>query len=146
MKIKDIVLLALFSVSCTAQSEVYKYVDKSGNVTYSNAPQKDAQKLKLPPLTVVPRTNLELETKTPEPSADKNEERRETVEKMIAEKTKLLEERKKEYNDGEPERIGSERNYQRYLDRIQRLKNEIALHEENIGTLKLELQNLDNTN
>ncbi|MEE8289632.1 MAG: DUF4124 domain-containing protein, partial [Nitrosomonadaceae bacterium] len=116
------------------------------NVTYSNAPLKDAQKLKLPPLTVVPRTNLELETKTPEPSADKNEEHREALEKKIAEETKLFKEKKKEYNGGEPERIGSERNYQRYLDRIQQLKNEIAIHEQNIRTLKLELQNLGNPN
>ncbi len=142
MKINDIVFLALFSVSFTAQSELYKYVDKSGNVTYSNVPLKDAQKLELPPLTVVPRTNLELETKTPELSA--NGKHRDAIEKKIDDEIKLLEEKEKEYNNGEPERIGSERNYQRYLDRIQRLKNEISLHEKNIGTLKLELQNLGN--
>lgn len=143
MKINDIVFLALFSVSFTAQSELYKYVDKSGNVTYSNVPLKDAQKLELPPLTVVPRTNLELETKTPELSA--NGKHRDAIEKKIDDEIKLLEEKEKEYNNGEPERIGSERNYQRYLDRIQRLKNEISLHEKNIGTLKLELQNLGNS-
>jgi len=142
MKINDIVFLALFSVSFTAQSELYKYVDKSGNVTYSNVPLKDAQKLELPPLTVVPRTNLELETKTPELSA--SGKHRDAIEKKIDDEIKLLEEKEKEYNNGEPERIGSERNYQRYLDRIQRLKNEISLHEKNIGTLKLELQNLGN--
>lgn len=142
MKINDIVFLALFSVSFTAQSELYKYVDKSGNVTYSNVPLKDAQKLELPPLTVVPRTNLELETKTPELSA--NGKHRDAIEKKIDDEIKLLEEKEKEYNNGEPERIGSERNYQRYLDRIQRLKNEISLHEKNIGTLKFELQNLGN--
>jgi len=146
MKINGIVFLALFSVSCIAQSEVYKYVDKNGNVTYSDAPLKDAQKIELPPLTIMPKINLESETKTPEPSTDENEEHREALEKKIAEETKLFEEKKKEYNGGEPERIGSERNYQRYLDRIQQLKNEIALHEENIGTLKLELQNLGNPN
>ena len=146
MKINDIVFLALFSISCTAQSEVYKHVDKSGNVTYSNAPLKDAQKIELPPLTVMPKINLESETKTPEPSADGNEKHREALEKKIAEETKLFEEKKKEYNGGEPERIGSERNYQRYLDRIQQLKNEIAIHEQNIRTLKLELQNLANPN
>jgi chromosome segregation ATPase len=146
MKINDILLLALFSVSCSAQSEVYKYVDKSGNITYSDTPLKDAQKLELPPLTVVPSTNIKLETETLETSVDKNEGHREAINKMIAEETKLLEEKKKEYNGGKPERIGSERNYQRYLDRIQQLKNEIALHEENIGTLNLELQNLGDPN
>ena len=146
MKINDILLIALFSVSCSAQSELYKYVDKSGNVTYSDAPLKDSQKLELPPLTVLPRTNIEPETRTPKTSVDKNEGHHETIKKMIAEEIKLLEEKKKEYNGGEPERVGSERNYQKYLDRIQRLKNEIALHEENIGTLNLELQNLGDFN
>lgn len=46
---------------------------------------------------------------------------------MIADEVKLLEDKKKEYNDGEPKRFGSERNYQKYLDRIQRLKDEIVL-------------------
>lgn len=146
MKINGIVLLALFSFSYTAQSEVYKHVDKSGNVTYSNAPLKDAQKLNLPPLTVMPRTNLELKTRASTPSVDRNKGRRGIVEKMISDETKILEDKKKEYNDGEPERIGNERNYQRYLDRVQRLKNEIALHEENIRTLKIELQDLGSPN
>lgn len=146
MKINNILLIALFSFSCSAQSELYKYVDKNGNVTYSDAPLKNAQKLELPPLTVVPTTNIAPETRTRKTSIDKNEGHHETIKKMIAEEIKLLEEKKKEYNGGKPERIGSERNYQRYLNRVQRLKNEIALHEEKIGTLNLELLNLGNPN
>jgi len=65
---------------------------------------------------------------------------------MIANEVKLLEDKKKEYNDGEPERFGSERNYQRYLDRVQRLKDEIVLHEENIRSLEIELQDLASPN
>lgn len=146
MKIYVIAFLALFSVSLIAQSEVYKYVDESGNITYSDARLDNSQELELPPLTVVPRTNIEIETQAPESFADKDEERRKTVEKMINEESKLLGEKEKEYNNGEPERIGSERNYQRYLDRIERLENEIALHKEKKGALELELMNLDNPN
>lgn len=147
MKIYVIAFLALFSVSLIAQSEVYKYVDESGNITYSDARLDNSQKLELPPLTVVPRTNIEIEeTQAPESFTDKDEERRKTVKKMINEETKLLGEKEKEYNNGKPERIGSERNYQRYLDRIERLENEIALHKEKKGALELELMNLDNPN
>lgn len=146
MKIYVIAFLALFSVSLIAQSEVYKYVDESGNITYSDDRLDNSQKLELPPLTVVPRTNIEIETQAPESFTDKDEERRKTVKKMINEETKLLGEKEKEYNNGEPERIGSERNYQRYLDRIERLENEIALHKEKKGALELELMNLDNPN
>ena len=67
------------------------------------------------------------------------------IEEKIAEEVRLLEEIKKEYNNGEPDRLGSERNYQRYLDRVQRLKDEITFHEENIRVLRLELQGLSNS-
>jgi septal ring factor EnvC (AmiA/AmiB activator) len=146
MKVYVIAFLALFSVCLIAQSEVYKYIDESGNITYSDTRLDNSQKLELPPLTVVPRTNIEIETQAPESFTNKDEERRKIVKKMINEETKLLREKEKEYNNGEPERIGSERNYQRYLDRIERLENEIALHKEKKGALEHELMNLDNPN
>lgn len=146
MKINSIVFLALFSFSCITQSEVYKHVDENGNVTYSNTPLKNSRKLSLPPLIVMPRTDLESKIRTPTPSANYNKKQREVVKKMIADEVKLLEDKKKEYNDGEPDRFGSERNYQRYLDRIRRLKDEIALHEENIRALEIELQDLTSPN
>ncbi len=146
MKINSIVFLALFSFSCTTQSEVYKHVDENGNVTYSNTPLKDSKKLSLPPLIVMPGTDLESKIRTPKPSENYNKKQRKVVKKMIADEAKLLEDKKKEYNDGEPERFGSERNYQRYLDRIQRLKEEIVLHEENIRALEIELQDLASPN
>ncbi len=146
MKINSIVFLALFSFSCTTQSEVYKHVDENGNVTYSNTPLKDSRKLSLPPLTVMPGTDLESKIRAPESSENYNEKQRKVVKKMIADEVKLLEDKKKEYNDGEPERLGSERNYQRYLDRVQRLKDEIVLHEENVRALEIELQDLASPN
>ena len=57
MKIKGSILLALFGISCIAQSHVYKHVDEDGKTSYSNAPLKDAKKLDLPPLTVIPQSN-----------------------------------------------------------------------------------------
>ena len=48
----------------------------------------------------------------------------------------------REYNNGEPERRGDERNYQKYLDRVQRLKDDIARTESAIASLKRELAGL----
>ena len=146
MKINSIVFLVLFSLSCTTQSGVYKHVDENDNVTYSNTPLKGSKKLSLPPLIVMPGTDSESKIKTPKPSGNYNEKPRKIVKKMIFDETKLLADKKKEYNDGKPERFGSERNYQRYLDRIQRLKEEIILHEENIKALEIELQDLASPN
>lgn len=146
MKINSIVFLILITFSFTSQSEVYKHVDKDGNVTYSNTPLRNGKELSLPPLTVIPKTTLELRTKDIKPQENYNKNQKEAVRKMIADEVKLLEAKRKEYNDGEPERFGSERNYQRYLDRVQRLKDEIFLHEENIKALEIELQDLASPN
>jgi hypothetical protein len=49
---------------------------------------------------------------------------------------------KREYNNGEPERQGDERNYQRYLDRVASLKSNIARTESDIAAIKRELAKL----
>ncbi len=49
---------------------------------------------------------------------------------------------RKEYNNGEPERNGDERNYQRYLDRVAEMKAAIARKEADVAALKRELSKL----
>lgn len=49
---------------------------------------------------------------------------------------------KAEYNNGEPERRGDERNYQRYLDRVSELKAGITRSESDIAAIKRELAKL----
>ncbi len=46
---------------------------------------------------------------------------------------------KKDYNNGEPERVGGEKNYQRYLDRVEEMKQGIARKEADIAAIKREL-------
>lgn len=49
----------------------------------------------------------------------------------------------REYNNGEPERLGSEaRNYQKYLDRVADLKAALARNDEDIAGIKRELSRL----
>lgn len=45
----------------------------------------------------------------------------------------------KEYNNGQPERRGDEKNYQKYLDRTADLKAQIARTESDIGAITREL-------
>lgn len=49
---------------------------------------------------------------------------------------------KAEYHDGEPERLGSEKNYQKYLDRVADLKQNIRRVEDNIAALRRELNTI----
>jgi hypothetical protein len=48
----------------------------------------------------------------------------------------------KDYNNGEPERRGDERNYQRYLDRVAEMKAAITRKEADIAALKREIAKL----
>ena len=49
---------------------------------------------------------------------------------------------KRDYNNGEPERRGDERNYQNYLDRVAQMKAGITRSESDIAALKRELSKL----
>jgi len=49
---------------------------------------------------------------------------------------------KKEYNNGEPERLGDERNYQKYLDRTAELKAALARKEADVAAIRRELSKL----
>jgi hypothetical protein len=66
-------------------------------------------------------------------------ERRSILETELRKEEDRLESLRREYNNGEPERVGGERNYQKYLDRVERLKEDIGRSESNIGALRREL-------
>ena len=46
---------------------------------------------------------------------------------------------KAEYRDGQPERLGNEKNYQKYLDRTAELQQNIRLTEASIAALRREI-------
>lgn len=145
MKISFILLLAaLLSYAFQAFSGVYKEVDEQGNVTYSNVHSKDAQKVDLPPIITVPSVDSQGVDARFKKRRENNriQERREELKQKIAEKSDQLAAIRAEYKDGNPDRLGSERNYQRYLDRVERLKKEISVREANLEALQLELQKL----
>ncbi len=59
--------------------------------------------------------------------------------RMEAERLAILQ---KDYNNGEPERRGDERNYQKYLDRVAEMKAGIARKESDVAALRRELSKL----
>lgn len=69
----------------------------------------------------------------------RDSDRRRILEDELAAEQKRLTELRAEFNNGEPERRGDERNYQRYLDRVERLKADISRSEANIDSLRREL-------
>jgi hypothetical protein len=79
---------------------------------------------------------------------DPNEQRardsdaRRILEGELAREQDRLAAMRKEYNNGEPERLGDERNYQKYLDRVADMKAALARKESDVEAIKRELAKL----
>lgn len=134
------ITLALFS-SLASYAGVYKHIDENGNVTYSNIPSNDSRRIDLPPIIVVPPVDTgEVEDRIAKRRESMRlREQREQLQNKIAEEEAQLNEVKSEYKDGMPDRLGSERNYQRYLNRVDRLREEISAREKNLELMKNDL-------
>jgi hypothetical protein len=59
------------STSALAQSTIYKHVDDSGRITYTNRPMKGAVAVELEPLTTIPGTPAGVLQPQPKPVAEK---------------------------------------------------------------------------
>lgn len=130
-----------------AHAEIYKYVGKDGRITYSNVPVKGAKKIDLGPINTIPASKTKaVPANFPSVNGETQKKRDDTRRKILldelATEQKLLEEAKQALSEGEAIRLGNEKNYQKYLDRIQPLKDAVARHEANIEALRTEIANL----
>ena len=69
-------ILVAFAAPALAQTTIYKHVDDSGRVTYSNKPMKGAVTLDLEPLTTIPATPAGIMVARPAPAAAEKTEAR----------------------------------------------------------------------
>jgi hypothetical protein len=69
----------------------------------------------------------------------RDNERRDILAEELRSEEKKLAELKKDYNGGEPERQGNERNYAKYQERVAGMKENISRSEKNIEALKREM-------
>ncbi len=152
---------ALVAATCSsaraqeAAKPVYKcpgppvlYTD---SLTSQEARERGCTMIEAAPVTVVPapRPRTSASAARPgdarvDPAAQRardNDARRILEDELQREQAKL-DDLRKEYNDGQPERLGSERNYQRYLDRVADLKASIDRTEADVAALKRELAKL----
>jgi hypothetical protein len=67
---------------------------------------------------------------------------RRILESELKSEEQRLAELEKEYNGGDPERLGNERNYQKYQDRVAELKTAIERKQADIAALRRELAKL----
>ncbi|HMN79008.1 MAG TPA: DUF4124 domain-containing protein [Burkholderiaceae bacterium] len=144
--------------SGAAGAQIYRCEAGNGVVEYSNAPtsgkDRNCKSVDLPTITTVPAPKAQPRAAAPAGNAarpdgfprvdnatqkTRDSDRKRILEDELRKEEAKVAELKKEYNGGEPERQGNERNYQRYLDRVQRLKEDIDRSEGNIASLRREL-------
>jgi len=157
--------LALALMVLPVQAQVYRCETDSGVPLYQNNPGPKCKAMDLPAITTIPAPRLPAApaaspsrpaaapqgtASAPGSSAgfprvesqvqrSRDLDRRRILDDELRKEESRLSELKAEYNAGEPERRGDERNYQRYLDRVQRLKDDIARTESGIGSLRREI-------
>jgi hypothetical protein len=72
----------------------------------------------------------------------RDDERRRVLQAELRQAEERLAAAQKEFNGGQGERRGDERNYQKYLDRMAELKDNIARYESDVQALKREIGKL----
>ncbi|MFZ6863727.1 DUF4124 domain-containing protein [Undibacterium sp. Ji67W] len=152
-----IIALLLVQSLAYAQSEVFLCVDANGKKEYKNTgATKGCSRIELQGITVVPAPVLpakKVQGKSASSPADfpkvddstqkaRDSDRKQILQDELKAEQKKLDDLKKDYNNGEPERLGSERNYAKYLERTAGMKDDIARSTKNIEALQRELSNL----
>ncbi|MEB0139051.1 MULTISPECIES: DUF4124 domain-containing protein [unclassified Undibacterium] len=150
-----IVLLTMEGIA-HAQTEVFLCVDDTGKKEYKNTgTTKGCRRIDLPGITVVPAPPpiKKSQAKSASSPADfpkvdegtqkaRDSDRKQILQDELKAEQLKLTGLKKDYNNGEPERLGSERNFAKYQERTIMMKDNVSRTEKNVEALQRELNNL----
>lgn len=153
---------ALAAASLVAQaqsSDIFMCVDADGNKTFQNVGTgKGCTRLDVGPVLSVPAPRVAPAAARPSSGDDRvtvspanfprvdretqrsrDNERRRVLEDELKSEEERLARLRSEFNNGEPERRGDERNFALYAERTQRLRDDVARAESNVNALRREL-------
>lgn len=145
-----------------ADSVVYKCVDKSGRVEFTDINKPGCKILDLPGYISAPapraapavtmRQGAGRPAASPNPAGfprvdtatqrARDDDRRAILEDELRSEEKKLADLKRDFNNGEPERQGNEKNYAKYQERVAQMRDDIGRSEKNIEALRRELANI----
>lgn len=131
-------------------STVYLCTDENGNKEYRNTGiTKGCKKINLPGLTTATSKRPPIQTEGAKfPKVDQNAQKKRDSDRKDILKDELRSEEEKlarlreEYKGGQPDRLGSEKNYAKYQERTAKLKEDVERTEKNVEALKREIANL----
>jgi Domain of unknown function (DUF4124) len=151
MKRKIVVVSSLLAgLASPALADIWECTDQNGNKRFTNikSESKGCKLLHVVVPNTVPGTRpqtkaFESPKNFPKVDGDtqrsRDADRRRILEQELANEQKLLDQARKDLAEQESQRLGSERNYQRMLDRLEPYKKKVKLHEDNIANLRREM-------
>jgi hypothetical protein len=148
--------LALFGLAPLARADIFLCVDAQGRKELTDTNRPGCKPLDVPGAIPAPKrgsgggraSSTPVATPAGFPKVDSAQQkerdanRREILEAELAQEERKLNELRKEFNNGEPERQGGEKNYAKYQERVAQLKEAISRTEKNIEALRREIGNI----
>lgn len=159
-------MAALLGAAAQAHGQLYVCADAQGHKTYTDKRAGAGCKLldlpgamtepprKTAPLAGAPARPALQAAGTPAPAAGafprvdgaeqraRDLDRRQILQDELRSEEQKLAAQRMEFNGGQPERQGNERNYAKYQERVAQLKDNISRTQQNIDALKREIANI----
>jgi Domain of unknown function (DUF4124) len=159
-------IVALLLIGSAQAETIYRYLDDRGGVTYTNIPSglphRGVEKINVPipppgmPLSapgdakLPPAPNVKVKPGPPVnfPKVDSQTQRkRDLSRKQILDDELKAEEQsldvaKKALIEAEAVKLGTDKNHQKYVERLGALKDQVSLHEKNVDALRKEISGL----
>lgn len=157
MRTKYLFVLMCVAPMLASATDLYKYVDADGHVTYSSSPIKGGKKLNLEPLpTMAPlskgRTPSDFPKVDNETQKGRDETRRKILQDELKAEQKLLEESKQNLQNAEAQNHGDATSNgkhvhndavaQQYAAEVSKQQDAVSMHQQNIDALNAELSKL----
>lgn len=153
-------LFLLTGLAAGAQAgNVYKCIDANGHPTFTDVNGRGCTVLILDSTIPAPpqhRSAAPLRSAAAAPASSpvdfpkvntsqqraRDDDRREILNDELRSEEKKLGELRRDFNGGEPERQGGEKNYAKYQERVAQMRDNIGRAEKNIDALKREIANI----
>ena len=158
-----LVVIALPQICAASNHILYECTDADGGRQFTNIPPKPKSNCRVisvgptnPAPSPAPAQAPKASVKSAPPQASpanfprvdretqqsRDTQRRRILEQELSSEQRLLEQAKKDLAEQESVRLGSERNYQKMLDRLEPYQKKVKQHDDNISSLRRELSNL----
>jgi hypothetical protein len=161
-----VLLAGLAAHEARADSVIYKCVAQDGRVEFTDINKPGCKVLDLPGYVAstpapAPRAASAVTMRqgagrppaaSPNPSGfprvdtatqkARDDDRRAILEDELRAEERKLADLKRDFNNGEPERQGNEKNYAKYQERVAQMRDNIGRSEKNVEALKREIANI----